>query len=162
MNDPWQLAEKLSEGGLSSEFVKLKDGEFIECVFRGPPYTFFQAFKDMNEYSEPGEGRSTRFRINVIVKEASAYVPKIFQGGKRTLKDLITCRNEYGLDCIYKIKRSGTGKEDTKYHIMYKANLTDEQKEVFKQMPLLELKSGRSRVETTKAIDAMDQEPTPF
>ena len=144
--DPWEVAAKASESsGSNASYIRLKAGEFVECVFRGAPYTFYQKFKDVNEYSEPGEGRSLKFRINVIVKEGNVYVAKLFQQGGTVLKDLIAARNEYGLDCIFKIKREGSTKDDTKYHILFKSNLTDDQKKLFATIDLLELKSGRSR-----------------
>lgn len=155
--DAWEAAAKASESsGSNANYIRLKSGEFVECIFRGSPYTFYQKFKDANEYAEPGEGRSLKFRINVIVKEGSVYVAKIFQQGGTVLKDLIAARNEYGLDTVFKIKREGTGKDDTKYYILFKASLTDEQKKLFATIDLLELKSGRSRKDAP-VKDEMDQ-----
>lgn len=36
--DPWEVAAKASESsGSNASYIRLKAGEFVECVFRGAP-----------------------------------------------------------------------------------------------------------------------------
>ena len=150
MNGWDQMEMTKSEQG-SSIFIKLKDGDEIEGVFRGNPYTFYQAFKERVEYDKWAEGRSFRFRIPLVVQVNGMYSAKIFQGGAMLRDALIDVRNEYGLDCLFKIKRTGSGKDDTRYSILFKGKLTDEQLEKINAIKLPILMSS------IKGVDAVGE-----
>jgi hypothetical protein len=122
----WDRMKTKGEGGM---FVKIKDGESIEGVFRGEPYTYYSAFKDPNEYQHWSEGKSFRFKISFLVKEGEEWKAKIFQQGSRVAKDLLAVKEEYGLDNVFKIKRTGSDKDDTKYSILFKRALTPFEKD---------------------------------
>lgn len=122
----WDDARKAKdEGGI---FIKLKDGDQIEGVFVGEPHCFYSKFGDRQEFTKWQEGLSFKFRINFFVKTEDGWNPKILTGGATVRDSLLDLRDEYGMDCIYKVKRVGSGKEDTRYPILFKAKLTDEQK----------------------------------
>lgn len=122
----WDQMEKAVEESGSELFVKLKDGEEIIGVFRGEPYCFRQIFKDQTEYPVDAflKGASFKFKIAFITKDEGKYVAKIFQGSKRVSETLLDAKNEYGLDCTFKVKRTGSGKDDTRYSILFKAKLS--------------------------------------
>lgn len=132
------------ESEKSSLFIRLKDGESIEGVFRGEPYFFYQKFKDPIEYEKWAEGRSFKFKINFITRDNGTPTAKIFQGGA-TLRDmLIDAADEYSLDTVFKIKRTGSGKDDTRYSILFKASLTPEQIKTIGEVKLNELERGKT------------------
>ena len=55
------------------------------------------------------------------------YVSKVWEQGKKTLGKLKEVKDEYGLDNAYKIKRTGSGKDDTEYTILHKGELKGDQ-----------------------------------
>ncbi len=133
----WQKLKERKEfsGGM---FVKLGDGESIEGVFRGEPHTFYSVFKDPTEHEEWAEGRSFKFKVNFAVfnLETKAYEMKVFQGGSTLSDMLVDMKEEYGLDQLFKIKRTGSGKEDTRYSILPKGALSPEQLATINALPL--------------------------
>lgn len=161
----WDDAEK--ELSKSGKFLKLKDGESIEVVFVGQPHTFYQAYKDPNEYQEWKEGRSFKFRINVAVynKEDDSFKIGLWQQSKTFLKALVEAKKEYGMDCLYKIKRSGATKDDTTYHVLFKAKLAPTQLKSVNMLDTLPLTGGNSRKDAPdigeeSQIDPRDEEKT--
>lgn len=149
----WESFSKVKTG--SSNFVKLKAGESIEGVFAGEPHFFYQKFGDKAEYSDWLEGRSFKFKINFITKnkETNVLEVKIFQGGNTLRKSLLSVKEEYGLDCVYKIKREGSTKDDTTYSILFKSNLDDAQKILIKNVKLNVLVA-----ETSKDLPPFNEE----
>jgi hypothetical protein len=165
----WDDARRIKESG-GAEFIKLKDGETVRGVFRGEPYIFYQEFGDKSEYDDYAEGRSTRFKINFVVKEGERYVAKIFGGGYYVLTALVDYKDKHGLDVVYEVKRNGTG-TDTRYTIMYDNKLTDSQLDKVKEVKLKELRRGRTRTDgpdelnpppLTDADAPPDEEDIPF
>lgn len=140
----WSNARKVREESGSNKFIKLKDGDSIEGVFRGDPYTFYQKFKDPNEYLQYAEGRSFKFKVNFIVKENDTLVSKILQQGATVFDLIVDAIDEYGADCVFKIKRVGSGKEDTRYSVLFKGNLTSEQISQYNAVKLNSLKRALS------------------
>ena len=136
----WEQLEKAREDSKKGKdiFIKLKDGDAIEGVFMGEPHTFYSIFQDPTEYGERVEGSSFKFRVNFFVKEDGKWEAKMFSGGV-TVRDLILdAKDEYGLDTIFKIKRTGSGKDDTRYSVLpSKHKLTDADKDILKALPLL-------------------------
>ena len=115
------MAKVIHEG----KEIEVKDGESIEGVFRGEPYVFYSIYRDQKEYETKVDGSSLKFKINFFEKlPGGEWKGRIFQQGNTCLKDLIEMKDEYGLDYIFKIKRKGSSKDDTKYHIMPKAPIT--------------------------------------
>ncbi len=134
----WDDFQKSRDNQGGGAFISLKDGEFVEGVFAGSPKMFYQVYKDPVEYSEWAKGRSFKFKINFIVKdEAGNLKAKIFKGGSEMRNQLLDCKKEYGLDCVFKIKRTGAGKEDTRYSILFKSQLTNEQKKAIAEVKLI-------------------------
>jgi len=138
----WNAMKKAKEesGGGGGLFVKLKDGDEVEGVFMGEPHTFYQVFGSKTEHDNWVDGSSFKFKIPFVVKENGVYVAKIFQGSKTTAGILLDVKDEYGTDCLYKIKRKGSTKEDTKYSILFKGNLSVAELESVKKIELPSLK----------------------
>ena len=146
----WNEMKKAKEegGGL---YLKLKDGEAVEGVFVGEPYCYFAKFGDKTEYDKWSEGLSFRFKINFVTRgDNGEPVAKIFQQGSSFRDQLLDAIAEYGQDCIYKIKRTGSGKDDTRYAILFKAKLPPEQAEKIKSVRLNAFK---------KTVPGRDVEP---
>ena len=120
-NTTWDDVEKESESS-SGKFIRLKDGEFIEGVFAGQPYQFYASFAEKKGYEKWAEGRSKRYRVNFIVKGEA----KIFESGTTTFKAIVAVIKEYGQENVFKIKREGSGKENTTYHVLFRAPLAQE------------------------------------
>lgn len=157
----WEaLRNAKGDGG---NFIKLKDGNSIEGIFRGEPHVFYQKFGDRTEHKERGtkeEGRSFRFKMSMIVKEDDQYVSKIMAGGfylATSIDDQIT---ENGIDSIYKVKRMGSGPQDTRYAVVFKKALTEDQVKTISEIPVKELEVGRG-VEESGEEDA-GTEDIPF
>jgi len=139
----WNDMEKAKKEGGGGLFIKIKDGKSVEGVFRGQPRTFYQRYGDRNEYPAWMKGLSFRFRINFITKdETGKMVAKIFQGGAPMRDMILDAKEEYGLDCVYKIKRTGSTKDDTRYAVLFKAVLTTAQLEMVNAVQLKDLKSS--------------------
>ena len=128
----WDDFEKKMKGGA---FISLKEGQDITGVFRGEPVVFYSMYDENSktsvkkpEYFEiNGKAAAPRFSINFVVKDTDGnLVAKIFENSKTTAVTLKECKKEYGLDCLFKIKRVGAGKE-TKYPILFKDRLNKEQ-----------------------------------
>jgi len=133
------------EGGGGGLFIKLKDGESVEGVFRGEPHCFYQIFKDKREYENYVEGSSFRFKLVMIIKENGAYVGKILQQGVKLGKSVRLCTQECGMDYIYKIIREGSSKDDTIYQLIPKRALTESEKSQIEAVEIPSLKSTRKK-----------------
>ena len=119
----WNEVEDRPEGGGTKLFIRLKDGESIEGIFAGQPHKVFSSFKDKQVYETYAEGRTPRYRVNFIVKEDGKLVPKIFETSFTTINTIKTAIDEYGKDVLYKVKRTGAGKDNTVYHILFKSKV---------------------------------------
>ena len=148
----WEDARRAKEG---SKTIKMKDGDEVMVVFREEPYTFYQGYPDKNEYQDWAEGRSRRFKIACVVKENDEYTGKVFFGSKTTLVTLFNCNEEYGMDCVYKVKRQGSDK-DTVYAILFKKDLTPEELTKVNAVTLPSLSSGRARTEEAPPLEDED------
>lgn len=158
-------------GGL---FVKLKDKDTVEGVFRGDPHCYYASFGDPKEYTDWAEGRSFKFRVPFLVKDdEGTWTAKIFSGGKKTSKALMDAIEEYGIDCVFKIKRSGSGKDDTHYSILFREKLPKKEIEKVNHVPLPALLRGTGRglaqgeeppppTEEDRNLEYEKQEEAPF
>ena len=135
----WDDFDKKAKEAGNGSFIKLKDGDEVIGVFRGEPYLFYQEFKSKIEYPYKVDGASFKFRVNFVVKEKEGYVAKILQGGATLAQQISACREEYGLDCAYKIKRKGSGKEDTVYSVLFKSELAPNAKKEIDAVKLLNI-----------------------
>lgn len=140
----WKDVE-MARGG--KDFLSIKDGESKDVVIRGEPYCFYQIFKDNKEYQTKVPDSSFKFKIAVVTKEEGSYVGKILSGGYFLAASIKENIDENGQDAIYKIKRTGTGK-DTKYFVLFKGKLTPEQMEAINSVAVPLVGSyGNSRTE---------------
>lgn len=142
--------KKVGSQGMG-KFISLKDGDAIEGVFWGEPYTYWRTYPDKTEYSDWAEGRRFNFKTNFIVTEEGERKAKILQGSKTFYNSICDVLEEYGQDSVFKIKRSGSGKDDTRYSVLHKGKLSVNQVVEIKKVRLEELSSGRKRDESSKA-----------
>jgi hypothetical protein len=131
---------ELPEGGGSKNFLKLKDKESVQGIFRGDLHELFIFWENgKSREVEPGfQGAKFRFRVNFVMKEGAVYVPKIFEQGLTVYNQLRELNEEYGLEeIVVKITRNGTG-TDTTYSVLplLKQTLS---KEVMKYLETMEL-----------------------
>lgn len=118
---------KLVEKKEGASFLKLKDGESIEGVFRGDPYDFRNHWDKNSQrsvlctgdsvcpYCEDKEKSRFRFRINFITKENGQLVVKIFESSRTVYEDLAALSQNYLLEKTkVSISRKGEGLK-TKY-----------------------------------------------
>lgn len=143
----------------SQNRIKLSAGDSIEGVFRGEPYVYYDLFGSKTEFKSWAEGRRKRFRINFVVydPETEAYAAKILQGGSRLALQIWDQKEEQGLDAVYKVKRVGSGRDDTRYTVVFKRKLTKEEIKKIEAVKSLELGTGRM----TKESPTDENEP-PF
>ena len=151
----WDAFEKAPENG--GKYLRLKGGESAIGIFVGQPRVFYKSFKTKEERDTPGPAGSDfkwRFQINFLTKEDGKEVMKIFEQGMAVRSTLKAVKEEYGLDCVYKIVRKGSGIDDTEYSILFKEALTPERLTQIKSIPLNELKPSGS--------DDIDFDPANF
>lgn len=135
-------------GGGSKNYVKLKDKESVSGIFIG----------DIHEFHVVWEGNKTRivpegtpeakfrFRLNFVVKEGTAFVPRIFEQGLTVYRQLAELNEEYGLDqIVVKITRNGIG-TDTSYSLLplLKQEISKETAQFLKTLELLPLETKPS------------------
>lgn len=121
-----------SEAGAadSKNYLRLKNGESAIVIFVGDPYEFRTHWANNRSvlctedkscpHCNMGEKSTFRFRANVIIRDATGYISKIFEQGWATylaLKNLH--EGDYNLEkYIMKISRKGSGRHDTSYSII--------------------------------------------
>lgn len=156
---------ELPEAGGSKNFLKLKDKESIQGIFRGELHEFFVLWENgKSREVEPGfPGGKFRFRVNFVVKEGAVYVPKIFEQGLMVYNQLRELHNEYNLEqTVVKITRNGLG-TDTTYSILplLKQALSKEAMKYLESMELLPLESQTKGIPNL-APGAQDDEELKF
>lgn len=101
-------------------FMKFKDGESKNGVFRGEIYEFRQKWENGRSLlvaTDDPEGKD-RFRLNFVVFEDGQFKAKIFEFGLTVYNQLADIADEYDLETTkVKITRRGTG-TDTTWTIM--------------------------------------------
>ena len=115
-----KFRKDLPEGG-GKNFVKLKDKEWVAGLFAGDIHEFFVKWEGgkPTEVVEGTPGASFRFRVNLIVKEGSVYVPKIFEQGVTVYKTLAELHDMYPFEStLMKITRHGSSQNDTTYTVL--------------------------------------------
>lgn len=145
-----------SEAGATDtkNYLRLKDGESATCIFMGDPYEFRTHWANNKSVlctedarcaqCSMGEKSAFRFRVNVIIKETTGYVSKVFEQGWTTyiaLKNLH--EGDYNLEkYVMKISRKGSGPHDTSYSIIPipKGDITPQIASKIVSVPLQDLK----------------------
>ena len=133
----WETLKNRKENA-GKKWLSFKTVSEHLVVFKGEVSTFFQSYPGKERRKEWAEGYNFRFEINVITKENEQYVAKIFSGGSNVATSLYDVKEEYGLDSLFKLKKTGTGK-DTKYSILFQRKLTVEEQGKFNLIPLAPL-----------------------
>jgi len=151
---------KDSSGGL---FLSLKDGDKKIVIFRGDPYCFYQVYKEKEEHKTWAEGRSFKFRLNVLVRDGDVWKPMIFSQGITVAGMISDVKEKYGLNTIYEIKRKGSTKDDTTYNIMYERALNPDEVaklETFKLLALVRSEGQPESIENKSSnINELDDIP---
>lgn len=116
--------------GDKSMYIRLKDRESVIGVLAGDLHEFAQIWKDgkSTDVPEGTAGASFRFRVNMLVKEGSSYVAKVFEQGVTVYKTLSEIAADWPIEStVIKITRSGSSISDTSYSITpQKQELTPE------------------------------------
>ena len=84
---------------------------------------------------------SFKFKINFVEIKDGELTGRIFKGGKTLSDMLLDVKEEYDLDCIFKIKRTGSSKDDTRYSILFKSKLNEKQKAAVNAVPVIKFKA---------------------
>jgi hypothetical protein len=164
MSNTWDEAQALAEkhaasGGL---FVKLaNDGDKVVGIFLGDPYPR-EVHWDGERYVECAKGDcdhcekakpAFRAAINIFVPAEKTL--KVMEGGIGWFRDVLKCREKYGLDkCSFEIERHGAAKDPrTTYSILLDEKLTDEQREYLSTLELHDL------AEVLSGGDEEDKQP---
>lgn len=150
---------ELERTKVPSRFIKLKDGDTIEGVFRGEPYIFYRIYKDKTEYRTYIPGSKFRFRVNFVTRENGNVVAKIFEGGSKIRDAILEAKEEYGLNYVFKIKRKGSGMNDTTYSIFPKEPLNESAIEAINAVKLNDLEPKQS---SDNHSSYQDEEDVPF
>lgn len=135
----WNRVNEMKSGG---DYVKIEPGEKLKVIFRGEPYIFFRKYPDKTEYPTKVGGSNFRFRIGVVIDGE----PKKMEQSYGFLMDLADCKEKYGLDCVYEVKRTGSGR-DTRYSILFDRELKPEELKEIDNLQMPALTSGRMRQE---------------
>lgn len=122
------------------QYLTLKSGQTAELIFVGDPHFYYTVYqeKPYTEYTKENKPANAKaqFRINVYVIGLGEI--KVLRGGMGLLRTIKENLLEQGQDSIFKIKREGE-MLDTRWHLFYKGSVTEEQKKVLIDMPLIKL-----------------------
>jgi len=119
--------ETRSSGGV---YVRLEDGDHIEVVLGTDIATYREVWNASERRSErydetrhDGMRPRTKFIVPMLVREgAREYAARVFNASGQAFDALKEGVDEYGLDTVFKLKRSGSGK-DTSYSLLFKRRL---------------------------------------
>jgi len=158
--------DELPETGGSKNFLKLKDKESVQGIFRGDLYEFYILWENGKStvVDENTSGAKFRFRVNFVMKEGSSYVPKIFEQGLTVYNQLRELHDEYGLDeIIVKITRNGTG-TDTTYSVLplLKQQISSATMDYLSKMSLLPLEHNQNIPNHADKLQKQDDEELAF
>ena len=115
----WNKAPEAEGNGL---YVKLKDGSAVKGVISGEKREFYVVWQNGKPLpAQEGEpGAKFRFRVNLAMKEAGKWVPKILEGGAM-INDAIFDVVDAGYnlnETVVKLSRTGSGALDTEYKLV--------------------------------------------
>jgi len=136
----WDDLKNVKSDSGKGIFINLKDGDSVEGVFMGEPRIFYKIFNDNTEYEEKVEGSSFRFKVNFIEIGSGDPVAKVFEQGITVKDQVINAKEEYGIDCVFKIKRTGSSKDNTKYFVTFRRKLDDDELKYLQRIPLRSLR----------------------
>jgi hypothetical protein len=108
------------ETGSGGEFLKIKDGQTVVGVLRGEPVEFYQLWQNgkPTEVAPGTKGASFRFKVNIVVKDGTNYVAKIFSQGATVYNRLKHLNSKRPLESnAIEITRKGSTKDDTEYQV---------------------------------------------
>lgn len=108
-----------------SNYLKLRDGESVIGILRGEMHSFRVKWENgsSTKLDEPDRNRHNRWKVNIVVKEGSGLVVKVFEYGVDLydqFADIQEALKETGKDISQiklRISRRGTAM-NTKYLVM--------------------------------------------
>lgn len=119
------VKREVSSGGGSGkdDFLKLKDGDKINVVFRGEIYEFYQIWVFGGEkqiFDHRVKGSSARFKANVVLTPIQGQpVVKIWEFGTMVYNQLADINEVYPLEkTVVRISRTGSTKDNTSYGVL--------------------------------------------
>lgn len=161
-------------GGSGQLFIKMKDGDRIQGVFRGDPKVQFVHWINSKPQKctgkecalcADGDKARMRFKLNFLMRENGVWIAKIFDGSGRTYYDLKELHeSDYNLEeTVVNVTRNGDG-TDTRYTIMPAKNnggLTAKDFKALAAIPLNSLSDREADAEAAEAGDA-NEDDVPF
>lgn len=156
---------KVSDGQGSDKFLKLQPNESASGLFQGDPLEFYVKWenKKATVVDDSVDGAQFRFRINFLVNENGAFVPKIFEQGARVYRQLKMLNEECDLEkTVVKILRTGEGMQ-TNYTIIptLKTQLSAAVLKSISQVKLNDLSPAKKSEEKNSEGSPFGDEPMP-
>jgi len=112
----------------TKNYIKFKDGSSVKGIFRGAPQVMRKHWIDKKptlcdgpncDLCASGDKPRFSFRLNMVVKEGSEYVAKIFEQGWTVYNQMRDLNVEFPLEkTIVSVTRRGSGISDTSYTIL--------------------------------------------
>jgi hypothetical protein len=116
----------------SANYVRLKAGDTVKGVFRGDLFEFKKHWVgNHTEFcagdaascplclADPSKKAQFRFRVNLVINEGGALIPKIFEQGWLVYCQLRDIHTDFNLEkTVVKITRTGSGLQDTTYSVL--------------------------------------------
>ncbi|MBN1773205.1 MAG: hypothetical protein JXB32_18205 [Deltaproteobacteria bacterium] len=142
MSDAWDKAKGLADKHASTGgiFVRLaNDGDKVVGAFLGDPLPrevhwtgerYEECTGAENKCSQCAESKRPSLRVSMNFYVPAEKAVKVIEGGSTWFKDLLKCRDKYGLDrWTFEVERHGaSGDPKTSYTILPDERLTDEQR----------------------------------
>lgn len=146
---------------MGGHFLQLKDGDYVIVAFLGEPMVREVIWENGKTRTLTEQDRkedkkgSVRFALNIWVREfcpnggepQTVNKLQIIEQGTTWYEKIVEHEEEeHGIyNNWFKIKRKGSGRDDTKYSVHLKAELTSEEKEDLKNIELFDLEKKLSR-----------------
>jgi hypothetical protein len=140
----------------------LKDGQEVTGFIYGKPEGVYFDWQTKRNFEDWAEGRRFKFYAHFLIPEGNTFLVKILTGPKRLLYAISDAKKEYGQGAMMKIVRAGSGKDDTRYAVYGKGNITENQKKAIAGLDLPDLKSSKNVVDEQSQLPYDEMNPPPL
>jgi len=128
----WESVQKrVDEQPTGGQFIRLaEDGDTVVGVFCGEPFAreiIWESDASVPFDADRHKGKRPSLRIAINFFETATKEMRIFEMNATTFRDVVKCKDKYGLEkWSFEITRHGTGKKTT-YSILPEDQLKPEQ-----------------------------------